>query len=288
MLDVPGAPLVYLFVGTLTTVVVASGIASVMNGRRTARAMALRGTTATHAVLVLLLVLPLGFFAGEVQTLAARVLPRMALNDPLFESLNHEPFILVLLGGCLLPGVGEELFFRGFLGRGLVARCGPVWGVLVTSALFGLMHLDPPWVLGAATLGVGLHVVCLTTKSLPVAMALHALNNALAFGLMRLGADPAWQPVADVMNGDHAPPHVVAAALSAVLTVGWLLYATRTRWVLPDGRAWSPGYVTAEMPPAHLGAVPKVTAPHPLVVVVAAAAYLAFAAALAWELRNAW
>ena len=36
-----------------------------------------------------------------------------------------------------LPAVGEELFFRGLLGRGLIARHGLVLGTCLAAALFG-------------------------------------------------------------------------------------------------------------------------------------------------------
>src|SRR6266571_3497864 len=45
MLDVPGASLIYLFTGTVTTVVVSAIIVAAMNRRRAPRAMALRGTS---------------------------------------------------------------------------------------------------------------------------------------------------------------------------------------------------------------------------------------------------
>ena len=41
------------------------------------------------------------------------------------------------------PGLSEELWCRGFLGRGLVEHYGVILGVLLTSFLFGLIHGDP-------------------------------------------------------------------------------------------------------------------------------------------------
>lgn len=86
------------------------------------------------------------------------------------------------LGGCLLPAVGEEVMFRGFLGRGLLARYGLAGGTLL-SAMFSLMHADPVQALAVLVLGITLQGVYIATRSLFAPMLLHGLNNALAFGL---------------------------------------------------------------------------------------------------------
>lgn len=78
------------------------------------------------------------------------------------------------------PAVGEELFCRGFLGRGLVARHGPVMGVAITSLLFGIMHIIPAQAAYAAVLGLLLHLLALAGKSLWLPMVAHFLNNAIS------------------------------------------------------------------------------------------------------------
>ena len=78
------------------------------------------------------------------------------------------------------PAVGEELFCRGFLGRGLVARHGPAAGVAITSLLFGVMHIIPAQAAYAAVLGVLLHLLALAGQSLWLPMIAHFLNNALS------------------------------------------------------------------------------------------------------------
>lgn len=78
------------------------------------------------------------------------------------------------------PAIGEELFCRGFLGRGLVAWHGTRIGVLTTSLLFGIMHLIPAQAAYAAVLGVILHVLALSGRSLWLPMIAHFLNNGLS------------------------------------------------------------------------------------------------------------
>src|SRR5207248_2667396 len=76
------------------------------------------------------------------------------------------------------PALIEELFCRGFLGRGLVGRYGVLLGVLLTSVIFAVMHSDIPHMALAFVLGVYLHLAYLATRSLWVPVLLHFLTNA--------------------------------------------------------------------------------------------------------------
>lgn len=54
----------------------------------------------------------------------------------------------------MMVGVGEEAFFRGFLNNGLSDSLGPGWGLVTSSAIFGLAHegVGNQATIGAATL----------------------------------------------------------------------------------------------------------------------------------------
>ncbi len=82
----------------------------------------------------------------------------------------------------------EEVFFRGFIFGGLRHRLSfPVAG-LISAAIFGLFHYTGPGSLGVvpqlAFLGFALSWVYEETGSIYPTMAIHALNNALAFALL--------------------------------------------------------------------------------------------------------
>lgn len=82
----------------------------------------------------------------------------------------------------------EEVFFRGFIFGGLRHRLSfPVAG-LISAAIFGLFHYTGPGSLGVvpqlAFLGFALSWVYEETGSIYPTIAVHALNNALAFALL--------------------------------------------------------------------------------------------------------
>jgi uncharacterized protein len=89
---------------------------------------------------------------------------------------------------CIAP-VAEEFFFRGFFYRALRSRYSILAAALIDGLLFGVIHWDfssaeallivPP----LAALGFMFCLVYERTGSLYPVIALHALNNAIAFGV---------------------------------------------------------------------------------------------------------
>ncbi len=77
---------------------------------------------------------------------------------------------------AVASGIGEELFFRGWLLNEL--------GLLLSSLIFGLVHLPPNrnwrlWPLFAFIIGLLLGTLCLWTHTLLFAIAAHAGINYL-------------------------------------------------------------------------------------------------------------
>jgi membrane protease YdiL (CAAX protease family) len=110
-------------------------------------------------------------------------------DQELVTDIKDEKQTAILVGfgvmTCVVAPVAEEIFFRGFMFRVFNAKLGPVWGTLLASAIFGLVHAPNP-VLGLIALGVlgaGLCVLYLRVQSIIPGMALHALNNSITFGI---------------------------------------------------------------------------------------------------------
>ncbi|MBX9788994.1 MAG: CPBP family intramembrane metalloprotease [Pirellulales bacterium] len=258
-------------VGTASVIVVALVIVVAHYCWRTRPLLAWRGLGLGQSLLVVLTVAPLWLVANELSTWISKVLP--SWFGELLVDFGKFPLWLVLIGGCLFPALGEEIFFRGFVGRGLVARHGVWRGMLLTSFLFGLMHIDPAQAAGVIPLGWAFQYVYLTSKSLTAPILLHALNNATSFVTIRYVA-----PMGEI---DHLPPALVAAAALALAAILSLQYQSRSRWVLADGSDWSPGYVTAEEPPAQLGATLVARRPGAWSIVAAAGCYSILIGAIA-------
>jgi membrane protease YdiL (CAAX protease family) len=92
--------------------------------------------------------------------------------------------MLILTVGVLAP-IFEELFFRGFifkgLERGILGGHGTVW---LTSIIFAAIHLQYAWpiVLMIIPMGLLLGYSRMYSGSLLVPIVLHVLNNTIAIG----------------------------------------------------------------------------------------------------------
>lgn len=89
--------------------------------------------------------------------------------------------IYSILALIVLPPIVEETVFRGFLFPALAKRYGAVAGAVLSSALFGFAHLQGNVSVYTFVLGLLLCWVYYRVGSIIPGMALHMLNNYLAF-----------------------------------------------------------------------------------------------------------
>jgi sodium transport system permease protein len=87
---------------------------------------------------------------------------------------------LALLCLGVAPGIGEELFCRGLVQRGVAARLGAPAGVIAGALVFGVLHVEPLHALFATALGLYLGVAGWWSGSTRVPIACHVFNNLLA------------------------------------------------------------------------------------------------------------
>jgi hypothetical protein len=204
-----------------------------------------------HILLVFLVVPGFLVISGVIQeaflwATGVRPPPAMKALNGIFGTF---PWPLTVLAVAIGPGVVEEFWCRGFLGRGLSARYGLVAGVLLTSSLFALMHVDPSQLLVIALMGAYLHFVYLATRSIWAPILLHAMNNGVSI-LLVLTLKP------EQMEQDKHVPLVVSVVALALMIFGSVaLWTSRAELQPVSGgdpewdTAWEPEYPGVSAPP---------------------------------------
>jgi len=102
-----------------------------------------------------------------------------------YEMMLEQPFLLLTLVMAVMPAVGEEIFFRGFVFGSLRRNMKPVWAIVISSIIFGAFHLSLVKLLPTALLGALFAYIGLKSGSIFIGMLLHFLNNFMAVLMMK-------------------------------------------------------------------------------------------------------
>jgi membrane protease YdiL (CAAX protease family) len=136
-----------------------------------------------------------GFALALAMVMLGSILQTPDIQTP-FEKLLDDRLsrVVIALFGVTLAPVVEELLFRGFLQPVLVETIGVLPGILVTSALFGGMHLVQNadiWQSGALITIVGfvLGVIRHISGSTKASTITHIAYNSLPFLALLVGGN---------------------------------------------------------------------------------------------------
>jgi len=145
-----------------------------------------------RAPLAAMVLAPVGALAlGPVSDLVAsmftELLPSVGLGNlaAIHEMAKRAPFAVMFVLMAVLPGLSEELLFRGLLQRAI--RSAPI-AIGVSGLAFALAHLDPPHVVAVLPMGLFLAWIAHRTDSTWPTIAAHVANNGLAIAATRISA----------------------------------------------------------------------------------------------------
>lgn len=117
----------------------------------------------------------------------------LEVYGPDFALPQDSPLIsaLILLYGCILGPIMEEIIFRGyFLNR--LKRHGKFFAAVITSLLFALFHMNLVQFFAPFFIGILFSYLALETNSIRPAIIAHILNNSVAFALDFLPSETAY------------------------------------------------------------------------------------------------
>jgi uncharacterized protein len=126
-------------------------------------------------------------------------------------------FLMAFLVVGIMPGISEELMFRGYIQTRLAERWRSPVAILITSLFFGIIHFDPVHSLYAMAIGIFLGCLTVWTRSIIPAMACHSFNNTLSV----FGA--AYAPWLDSMDSVPANAALISTGVIIIATSIWYL-----------------------------------------------------------------
>jgi len=119
---------------------------------------------------------------------------------------------------AVLPGICEELLFRGFLMRFFEGK--KLWyTVLASAVLFAIFHLDPFRLLPTFLLGTLLGWLALRSGSIVNSMLSHTLNNAFALSIITFAEKPWLKKL--VIDGENLHYWMVIPAILVLAASLW-------------------------------------------------------------------
>jgi sodium transport system permease protein len=145
-----------------------------------------------HTLGALLLAFSVVPVSSLIQQLQFSWLPPSGAAEQVFQQqaalLGGGSLLGVLIAFAVIPGICEELVFRGFLLAGLRKGLSTLKLVLLVGLLFGLYHIYVEKIPIVSLMGVLLTLICLRSGSIYLAMLVHMANNGLGIATGRIEA----------------------------------------------------------------------------------------------------
>ena len=94
------------------------------------------------------------------------------------------------LGICIVGPIMEEIIMRRVILKEMAKATKSMWwGIIISSALFAIIHINPIQIVFAMPAGIFLGWIYCKTGSLLVPICIHIINNTISFVLMSVGTE---------------------------------------------------------------------------------------------------
>jgi membrane protease YdiL (CAAX protease family) len=126
--------------------------------------------------------------SSELDNLLNYILPMPEFLQDVFNSMLANEYIIisVILVG-IIPAFVEEMFFRGIILSGFKENYSHKKAIIISSLLFGIIHLNPWQFVAAFIIGLISALICLQTKSILPSIYMHLFNNMLSVLVIKYG-----------------------------------------------------------------------------------------------------
>ena len=160
-----------------------------------------------------------------VGALLTPVFPESAESlKALDEMIKDQPVWAIILVMSVMPAIGEEFLFRGFLMGTLREKCKPWVAIVATTLIFAAYHMSVLKMFTISIIGFGLTVAAYMTGSIFVSMMMHFINNFTSV-LISLYPEQVGKLFPVLMKETFGATEIIVITLIGVMlaVVGWML-----------------------------------------------------------------
>lgn len=127
------------------------------------------------------------------------------------------------LGICIVGPIMEEIIMRRVILKEMAKVTKSMWwGIIISSALFAIIHVNPIQVVFAMPAGIFLGWLYCKTGSLLVPICIHIINNTFSFLTMSYGSG-------DEITLNSTPGVILFVAFTAISVVTGIWVARKTK-----------------------------------------------------------
>jgi len=183
----------------------------------------LQATKPANFLLMLLAVIPGFIVATYIMQLINILFPLPASYLESMQKimeLHQLPLAASFLVIGVLPGICEEMLFRGYIIRGF-ERYGKWQAILISGIMFGIFHLDFFRLIPAAVMGIWLGYLLLKTRSIYITFIAHALHNSFTVVLTSWGEQ--IPVLSEILDSGNIPLWLLTVSLAVIAGVVYML-----------------------------------------------------------------
>jgi membrane protease YdiL (CAAX protease family) len=173
-----------LVISELAFVVAPAAIYTIRNHYDVSRTFHVTPIRFKTVIIVIITTVAAFVLVGIIAMFQETIFPRSEDYQEIWETVLKEfhqvPLVITLLLVAVLPGVCEELLFRGFLLQGMRKKFSDMSAIIIVGILFGAFHIDPYRFLPVSLLGIVFGYMVIKTGSIFTGIVAHSTNNAVA------------------------------------------------------------------------------------------------------------
>ncbi len=140
-----------------------------------------------YKFLLIIIILSVTFLIinSEIENLISILFGRYSSLYQVFINLANLNIVFSFITIAFFPSIIEELIFRGIIQRGLVNKYNVKKGIIVSSILFAVIHLNPNQIVPIFLLSLIIGYVYYRTNNLIYPILIHFFNNLFVWILLR-------------------------------------------------------------------------------------------------------